>query len=181
MIFRYPGCKARLRKAIMSLAPARFTEYREPFVGGGAVFFGIRKDVRRWINDMDPALMAVYLALRDRREPFIEACRAIKPLEEDESPERLQAVFHLFVEDRDMDPALRYFFLSRTAWGGVPYRLHRTPFCAAAELWNIVESDRLDRAGEFLQRVTITVGDYIPLLKAPGEGVWVYADPPYYS
>lgn len=37
MIFRYPGAKTRFRKAIMSLAPAHYTEFREPFVGGVVV------------------------------------------------------------------------------------------------------------------------------------------------
>src|SRR5262245_55045710 len=111
-IFRYPGGKSRLRARIMSLAPARFAEYREPFVGGGWVFFGIPKGKRCWINDKDESLIAVYRALRDDSVKFIRACQEIKPLEAGEGYERLKAVFDQFAKNQNMDPALRYYFLN---------------------------------------------------------------------
>jgi DNA adenine methylase len=180
MICRYPGGKARFRQAILSVAPARYTEYREALVGGGAVFFGIDKKLPRWINDKDGSLVEVYLALRDRPAQFIESCREIKPLEEDEGPERLQAVFDQFVKDTDMDPALRYYFLNRVSWGGIPTHSHQSLSFSTPENWNVVMSDRLWQAAALLEGVKITHGDYLPVLQAPGEGVWVYCDPSYY-
>jgi DNA adenine methylase len=180
MIFRYPGGKAMFRQAILSLAPANYTEYREPLVGGGAVFFGIDKDTPRWINDQDGSLVGVYLALRDRPAQFIRSCMEIKPLEEGEGPERLRAVFDQFVKDTDMDAALRYYFLNRTSWGGIPTYLQQSPSCSTPGKWSFVMSDRLWQAAALLQGVKITHGDYLPLLQAPGEGVWIYCDPSYY-
>jgi DNA adenine methylase len=180
-IFRYPGGKSRLRARIMSLAPARFAEYREPFVGGGWVFFGIPKGKRRWINDKDQSLMAVYRALRDDPVKFIRACQQIKPLEAGEGYERLKAVFDQFAKDQNMDPALRYYFLNRTTFGGLPSRIHYGGVHPSnPEAWNVVTTDRLWQAAGLLWNVNITAGDYLPLLQAPGDDVWIYCDPPYY-
>ena len=39
---RYPGGKSRALKQILPLIPVNISEFREPFVGGGSVFFAIR-------------------------------------------------------------------------------------------------------------------------------------------
>ena len=36
---RYPGGKSRALKQILPLIPMSISEFREPFVGGGSVFF----------------------------------------------------------------------------------------------------------------------------------------------
>jgi DNA adenine methylase len=180
-IFRYPGGKSSLRARIMSLAPAHFAEYREPFVGGGWVFFGIPKGKRRWINDKDVALMAVYRALRDDPVRFIRACQEIKPLEAGEGNERLKAVFGQFAKDGNMDLALRYYFLHRITFGGLPSRIrYGAVHPSNPEGWNIVAEDRLWQAAGLLCNVNITADDYLPLLRAPGDDAWIYCDPPYY-
>ena len=51
---RYPGGKSRVAEKIASLVPP-FEEYREPFVGGGSVFFALKQkfpDKKFWINDI---------------------------------------------------------------------------------------------------------------------------------
>src|SRR5262245_60717637 len=82
-IFRYPGGKSRpaVRKWILSHRPDGVREYREPFVGGGGVFFAIEpQDVeRRWVNDANQGLIEVYRALAERPEEFLALCRAVKP------------------------------------------------------------------------------------------------------
>ncbi len=180
-LFRYPGGKAKLREKIIRYAPRYYAEYREPFVGGGHVFFGINPSKRRWINDKDEALMSVYLALRDRPRAFIRACQAIAPLRDGEGHKQLRAVFYQFADDMNMDPALRYYFLHRTTYGGLPARIHQgSVHCSNPAGWDIVQTDRLLRAGTLLRDVKITVGDYLEVLQAPGKDVWVFADPPYY-
>lgn len=51
---RYPGGKSRAVKLISSLVPD-FSEYREPFVGGGSVFIYLKQlfpNMTFWINDL---------------------------------------------------------------------------------------------------------------------------------
>ncbi len=40
-------------------------EFREPFVGGGSVFFGKKKTKFNWINDLEKDLVDVYKAFSD--------------------------------------------------------------------------------------------------------------------
>ena len=51
---RYPGGKSRAIKTIAPLIP-EFREFREPFVGGGSVFFHVKQQFPErefWINDL---------------------------------------------------------------------------------------------------------------------------------
>lgn len=192
-IFRYPGGKTKksVRDLILSTEPDFYSEFREPFVGGGGVFFGINVYKKRWINDINPELMSVYLALRDRPEDFIAKCKAIQPASEGESViatkgtgkkynARLRDKFDELIKDPHADRALRYFFVNRTVWGGrVNFDIKSRLYYSNPTGWNIVKTDRLEMAAKALFDVRITVGDYAPLLSEPGDDVWIYCDPPY--
>lgn len=193
-IFRYPGGKARRSVCdwIISNAPPAFREYREPFVGGGGIFFSMRRDVKRWVNDVHSGLVSVYLALRDRPTDFIAKCRAVEPERPDDElapagprggvrwNARLKRVFDSVAFDETADPAFRYFFCNRTVFGGrVNYALKSRLYFSNPSGWNIVATNALEEAAEALAGVRITCGDYRRLFQEPGEGVFVYADPPY--
>lgn len=189
-IFRYPGGKAKVRQKILDLAPEGYAEYREPFVGGGGVFFGT-PPVSHWINDMHSGVVAVYTALRDRPDEFIAACRHIPTAEKcllgtgkgrNKSYRAidLERIFQQFVFDDCGDEALRYFVLQRCSFmGRVVYGDPQMTWYSAPEGWNVTKGDRLERAAEALQDVKITQGDFEPVLSNNGEDVWIFADPPY--
>jgi site-specific DNA-adenine methylase len=142
---RYPGGKSRagVQKKIMDRFPD-FSSYRECFAGGAGIFFALPRMESRWINDVNPGLIAVYEALRDRPDDFIEACAAIEPARDDEplAPAkdgkplynaRLKAVFDSFKNDESMDQALRYLFVNRTMTiAGCTFQILRggtEPYC----------------------------------------------------
>jgi DNA adenine methylase len=193
-IFRYPGGKSRpaVQRVIHQYWPSDYTEYREPFVGGGSLAFGVPPSKRRWINDFNRHLIAVYVALRDRSDDFIAACRAIEPANENEERiisargtqynRRLKDTFNRFLADDDMDPALRYYFLNRVSFNGRvildPARRNRA-FFSNPDGWNLVNTTALEQAAELLQGVYITCNDFEELLLAPGDNVLVVCDPPY--
>lgn len=193
-IFRYPGGKSKkaVRDWILRHKPQGVREYREPFVGGGGIFFGVRDVERRWINDRHEGLVAVYAALRDRPREFIAACREIPPASPGDERTgggerggqpvnaRLKAVFDRLAFDPDADPALRYFFVNRTVFAGrVNYDIPSRLYFSNETGWDIAHSDRLERAARHVAGVRVTSGDFAPLLSEPGEDVWVYCDPPY--
>ena len=72
---RYPGGKSRVAKRLLAYAP-NHCEYREPFVGGGALFFRKLKVERNWLSDLHPGLYALYVTLRDDFQAFASLCRA---------------------------------------------------------------------------------------------------------
>ena len=199
--FRYPGGKTRkhVQNKILRHIPSKFNEYREGFVGGGGIFFAIPTDRvnKRWINDMNGSLIAVYEALRDSPDDFIASCRAIEPVKEGEATvkskktsnkdskeynSRLKSVFDKFVEDETMDAALRYFYINRTVWGGrVTYDPNQRSrlYFSNPEGWNVVKSNLLEKVANHLRGTKITCDSYENTLSAPGDDVVVYLDPPY--
>lgn len=193
-IFRYPGGKSRssIQSRILSCAPPEFAEYREPFVGGGGVYWAVSPYTPRWINDANGDLVSVYLALRDRPDEFIAACRSIPmPTPNEEQKEsatgklhtrRLQALADQLLTDPDADRALRFFFLNRTIHSTCSAFAEKGKghICVCAENeWRMAFSSRMEQAAEHLRGTHVTCGDFEPLFLKPGENVWIYADPPY--
>lgn len=195
-IFRYPGGKTKkfIRNWIHSRCPrTAVSEYREPFVGGGGIFFDAPEYDRCWINDKHSGLIEVYQALRDRPADFIAKCREIVPPQDTDpmseigvrggQPKnaRMQAVFDSLKLNPDCDQALRYYFVNRTVHGSgrVNYDIPSRLYFSNPDGWNITKSDALENAAKKLTGTRITCGDYEQLFTEPGENVWIYADPPY--
>ena len=154
-IFRYPGGKSKksVRDKILTHFPKSYKEYRESMVGGGGIYFSIDPSINRWINDVDPYLMEVYKALKERPEKFIKMCRFIPTQYKDESSDqyflRLKNHFELFTTDDKCDQALRYFFIHRTVWSGrVNYSIKSRLYFSNPSGWNIIDTNRLEEAAE---------------------------------
>jgi len=195
-IFRYPGGKSRkgILNKIKNKMPDSYDEFREPFVGGGGLFFSLPAKGKRWINDMHPGLISVYKALRYKSKDFIAKCEEIAPEQIGEplvaSQEggkelynsRLKKVFDKFKLDEEMDQALRYFFLNRTVWmGRVNYKILSRLYFSNPSGWNIVKTNKLKKAAKHLKGVNITRYCGTALLKCPGKNVFIYVDAPYLS
>lgn len=184
-IFRYPGGKTKkqAKQWILDNAPGSYEEYREPFVGGGGIYFSIDKAKRRWINDKDEYLISVYEALKNDPEIFIAKCKAIPPYvaaRKDEERERLRKVFDEVAFNPETYKALRYFFVNRTVFAGrVNYERKSRLYFSKPEGWTAAVIDRLTDAAQLLRETKVTCDDYATLLSAPGENVWIYCDPPY--
>lgn len=192
-VLRYPGgkTKASIRQKILARFPSRFNEYREPFCGGAGIFFSVPPTVKRWINDIDENLIQFYLALRDRPKDFISKCREIEPHKKSEETDeildgkrvfnkRMREIFDHFVDDTEMDPALRYFYINRTVWGGrVNFNIRSRLYFSNPNGWSITRTDKLEKASEWLQNTKITNYDYSALMYESGDDVFAYFDPPY--
>jgi DNA adenine methylase len=188
MIFRWPGGKSKksILNKIKSLFPKDYSEYREPFVGGGSVYFSVGNEKIRWINDKDEDLISVYLTLRDNCNEFIKECRTIpSPKQNEELCEnnkynkRLKQKFNELVNSSNS--ALKYYFINRTGWAGrVRYDLPSRLYYSNPNGWKIIDTNKLEVASYILQDTRITATDYAELISAPGDNVFIYIDPPYY-
>lgn len=95
-IIRYPGSKAKLVQQIAVTLPDAFrgrrsplfssvqpVEYREPFFGSGAmgleVIASMRRNASVWINDIDPGMFAVWVAVVHHRQKLEELVGAFEP------------------------------------------------------------------------------------------------------
>lgn len=174
--FRYPGGKYYAMDILQPYWEAvDCTEYREPFAGGATVFFHKPKAELNWLNDLDSELMECYRTMQD---PFLREKMAEEFKSEIASKERWKEIYES-VPENNYEIAKKYYYLNRTsfsgklvsaAWG---YRPKRS---LPPERW----FERIIPCGEALEGVRLTNLDFSDVIRAPGDNVLLYVDPPYY-
>jgi DNA adenine methylase len=181
---RYPGGKSKALDQILPLIPRDICEFREPFVGGGSVFLAIRKLYGRnvekyWINDLNQDLIHFWQQMRDAPEDLIAQVESFKA-----GYENGRELYTFLLDDNNMrsslDRATRFFIMNRITFSGV---MDAGGYSQQAFDRRFTDSciERLHRTAHYLPNVSMTCGDYEPLLAAPGDDVFIFLDPPYYS
>lgn len=176
--FRYPGGKFY---ALNLLAPfwlnKEYDEYREPFVGGGSVFFSKPKSEFNILNDIDSELITTYRVMQnpELRERLIERVK-----NETASPDRWREVLEL-VPHSDLDIAFKYYYLNRTSFSGKlssPAWGYRDKRSLPPHRWE----ERIRPCGRFLEGAELLNTDFEDVIRqAPrGNNVLIFVDPPYY-
>jgi DNA adenine methylase len=179
--FRYPGGKYY---AIDILRPfwevVSHDEYREPFMGGGSVFFNKEKASCNWINDIDDELITAY---RTMQCPELRN-KLIKMVEKEEaSKERWREIVE-FSPSNFLEIAYKYYYLNRTSFSGKlisPAWGYRPKRSLPPERWH----ERIIPSGEKLENVVITTVDFEEVILSPAKNslgqVLIFADPPYFG
>jgi len=176
--FRYPGGKFyALRHIYPFIDCVPHDEYREPFVGGGTVFFAKDKATFNWINDLESDLVTTYLAIQN---PIHRDNLKLRLSVELAERERHTEVKGMKVSTEE-DIAFRTFYLNRTSYCGIIHKPawgYEVTKSAPPSSW----LQFIDQAGPKLQNVTITNSDFESVIAAPASGnsVLMYLDPPYY-
>jgi DNA adenine methylase len=181
---RYPGGKSRAVERILAQIPATLREYREPFVGGGSVYFGVRSlfgtAIRCAINDLNPDVIYFWTAVRDNLTVLADEIESFRNHYLHDG----RALYQFLCDEDNMrsgfDRALRFFIMNRITFsgimdaGGYSQQAFEQRFTASS----IERLRSLDRG---LSGVQITCDDYETLLTRPGDDVFIFLDPPYYS
>jgi DNA adenine methylase len=178
---RYPGGKSRAIQQIAQHVPQDFTEYREPFVGGGSVFIWLRQQYptrQFWINDLNRDVYCFWLAAQQDSERLRSEVWRIKR----ETHDGKKLFVELSKQDTtnysDIERAVRFFVLNRITFsgtvdsGGYSQKAYESRFTDSS-------IERLKPLSPLLKGVRITNEDYRTVLQASGEGVFVFLDPPY--
>lgn len=175
--FRYPGGKFYALKYLLPfIAEVPHDEYREPFVGGGSVFFGKPRSQVGWINDIDGQLINVYKTFQDKQlyKKIIKTLRG-----ETANPERYKQVKKLEPKG-DIEKACRYYYLNRTSFSGKMVSAswgYREKRSIPPNRW----SEVIEPAHKKLHGVNITSLDFEDVIKRPSKlKVLLYIDPPYF-
>ncbi len=74
---KWPGGKSDELSLILQSLPKRIDNYYEPFVGGGAVYFGINNCNEYYINDKSRELMNLYTDIKNQNEIFLSSIKEI--------------------------------------------------------------------------------------------------------
>ncbi|MCX5786038.1 MAG: DNA adenine methylase [Elusimicrobia bacterium] len=176
--FRYPGGKYYALSGLKRFWQAcPHDEYREPFVGGGAVFFAKPKAKYSWINDFDSELVNTYQVMANAKlRPEL-----VERLSKEIASKERWAEVRSYQPKSSLDRAYRYYYINRTSFSGKmvsPGWGYRPKRSLPPERWN----ERLNPCGQKLRDVKITCLDFEKVIASPsrGKGVLLFLDPPYY-
>jgi DNA adenine methylase len=79
---RYPGGKQRIVPLLTDKLPETFSEYREPFLGGGSVYFHIQShypDIQNWwVNDKFQPLYNFWKQLSINPQDVQESIKSLR-------------------------------------------------------------------------------------------------------
>jgi DNA adenine methylase len=176
--FRYPGGKFyALKHIIPFLDIIEHDEFREPFVGGGSVFFGKKKVKTNWINDIEPDIINVYehLLCNEKFESF-------KDLFDNEIATKSR---HKEIRETQfltkLEIAFKTYYLNRTSYSGIinkPAWGYKEGKSSPPKNWK----NFLINANKKLSEIRITNIDFEDVIKADSDAssVLMYLDPPYF-
>jgi DNA adenine methylase len=175
---KWPGGKRWLVPFFLELVGGlEYRRYVEPFLGGGAVFFGLEPP-RAFLSDVNPDLINVYLQVRADPSQLVRWLKRL-PVD-DETYFRLRGATPM----ASIESAVRFLYLNRTAFGGM-YRLNRrgefnVPFGGGQRTPRLLWKRRLlQEASRALTGAVIEVADFEETLDRTGSGDLVYCDPTY--
>jgi DNA adenine methylase len=176
--FRYPGGKFYALKQIIPFLEAfPHDEYREPFVGGGSVFFAKKKSKTTWINDLDTDLISTYKIIQNEES----SKRLILRVEIETASKERHAEIKCINATSEEDIAFKTYYLNRTSYSGIinkPAWGYAVGASSPPENWPRFITD----ASKKLNNVKITCDDFTHVVneKSKGKSTLLYLDPPYF-
>ena len=187
---RYPGGKSRALKQIFHHIPTNIAEFREPFVGGGSVYFAIRStfnsNISYWINDLNYDLYCFWKQTRDNANELVNELKKIHTSTKDG-----RALFEKLTKDRDVlcndksmlsefKRAVRFFVLNRITFSGV---VDSGGYSQAAyeKRFTLSSIERVEMISPSLSGVKITNEDYAESLSEDNDKTFIFLDPPYWK
>lgn len=173
---KWAGGKRWLMPLAQELQQSCTGTYIEPFLGSGAMFFGLRPK-RAILSDRNKELVDTYRAVAD---DWRKVKRHLAQHDKLHSPEYYYCV-------RSSTPrtahtkAAKFIYLNRTCWNGL-YRVNKkgvfnTPIGTKKRA--ILESDDFKAVAELLSGATLEDGDFEAQIDKAQNGDLVFADPPY--
>lgn len=187
---KWAGGKARLVPTVAAaLEGVTVARYLEPFLGGGAMFFGLRSrgmTAPAILADANAELMAAFSTVRDRVEEVVAALEPLAAayLAADRAGRR-----DLYYRVRGTEPAgaaeraARLIFLNRTCYNGL-YRVNRqgrfnVPHGRYVRP-RICDAANLRACAAELATAELRCADFEAICALAGPGDFVYLDPPYH-
>lgn len=168
-------------KVLLGHMPVDFDAYHEPFLGGGSLFFRLRRrgEIKDAVlSDLNAELIDAYLAVRDCVADVIEVLSGYPYSKE------------FYYELREKDPwklgraerAARMIYLNKTGFNGL-YRVDAEGRFSVAFGWyrapRYLDPENLRAVSQALRGVEIVCAPYDTVLSRAKTGDFVYFDPPY--
>jgi DNA adenine methylase len=202
---KWAGGKSQLIEQLKKKYPPELeegllTNYYEPFLGGGAIFFDIIQNYpvnNAYLSDINEELILVYQVVQNDVSSLIDLLQNYQQhylsLDADERTAYFyeiresynQSRFHLNYKKRSdtwTARAAQMIFLNKTGYNGL-FRLNQkgafnVPF-GQYKKPKIADAPNLLAVSKLLQRTDIRVADFGELKQRIAKDSFVYLDPPY--
>ena len=178
---KWAGGKSSILNHLISYVPQQFHTYYEPFLGGGALFFGLYRLGRihqATLADINKELIETYQIIQQNVEAVIQLL--------DQYP--YDKVFYYQLREKapealpPAERAARMIYLNKTGYNGL-YRVNKkgkfnVPF-GRYKSPNYKDFDNLRAVSQALQKVTLRIANFEETITSAQKGDFVYFDPPY--
>ena len=153
-----------------------FTNYYEPFLGGGSIFFSLSvTDAVATLSDANKELIDTYTAIRDNVEEVVKFFATY---------ENTAEFYYKLRAEEPTDPferAARFIYLNHTSYNGL-YRVNRkgkynVPFGNRKS--DTIDIDEIRKASVALAGTNLISGDFENRVDVIRRGTLVFLDPPY--
>ena len=176
---KWAGGKSRLIPQYLPYFPKKFTNYYEPFLGGGAVFFHLQPK-SAVLTDINANLINTYCCVRDRVEELITY------LNKHELRHNKEYYYDVrsYPGGTEIERAARLIYLNKTCFNGLYRENSKGEFNVPMGKYKnprICNADLLRSVSALLKSVTIEQRHFEDVLKyAHSAEDFVYFDPPYF-
>ena len=183
---RYPGGKSRALSKLFQFIPdlKDYTEFREPFLGGGSVAIEIGKrypHIDIWVNDLYEPLYNFWKVLQSDGDKLKDILLQLKQRHSDPGSAK-----QLFLDAKDylakpvgnsIDRAVSFYVVNKCSFSGLT---ESSAFSKQASESNFSVNgiEKLPEYSLMIKKWKITNLSYERMLSEE-EGTYIYLDPPY--
>jgi len=182
---KWAGGKRQLLSQIKERMPEKYNNYYEPFVGGGAVLFGLSPN-HASINDINYALINTYKTIRNTPDKFLEAVRKLDSEIWEDGKKYYYSLREryndkLMLGEYDVELAALFVFINKHCFNGL-YRvngkgLFNVPYNNSCR--TSVDESLIKNVSKYLQHISITAGDFEIACLNADKGDFIFLDSPY--
>ena len=182
---KWVGGKGQLLPALLAAfrEAGSITRYHEPFVGGGALFFELKRlgmlgRNKSYLSDANTRLIETYEAVRDETDTLVQQLRAHAALH---GKEHYYATRAAIPTDRAARAA-RVIYLNRTCFNGLYRENSRGEFNVPMGRYVnplICDEENLRAVAAALRDAKLSSRTFHDSAKDVKSGDFVYFDPPY--
>lgn len=183
---RYPGGKSRALSKLFQFIPdlSRYTEYREPFLGGGSVALEIGKrypHLKIWVNDLYDPLYNFWREIQDNGEQVQKELKDLKTIHCNQDSARclFQSMKEIINDEEksNLDRAVAFYIVNKCSFSGLTESSSFSPQASDSN-FSLRGIEKLTGYQELIVNWKITNKSYEELFSDSKE-VFVYLDPPY--
>jgi DNA adenine methylase len=173
---KWAGGKRWLVTKYSHFVPAEYNRYIEPFLGSGAMFFGLQPR-RAILSDLNPELIDTYRAIKNDWRHFSTELNR-------HHSRHSAGYYYRMRSSRPVDPikrAARFLYLNRTCWNGL-YRVNKqgdfnVPLGTKVNV--CLPTDDFESVHRRLRAARLISSDFEDVVDMAKSEDFVFVDPPY--